>query len=190
MKPDPAEAEAAARACAERTWRARVATARTRVDIAQARYDTYDRMIRIGQPAYYDAAGRRVLISNRRLKALADEAQADLAAAKQALGELLEAARPGGRPARLAALARAGGSVDAQAGVGTADPLGQRPRRAGRTGQPPRRARLRPAFLGHPASGAAWHTRSTRWTFTSSGREAHRSRCGPTSLRAGRHGMW
>jgi len=91
-----AEEEAAARALAERSWRARVASARTRVDIAQQRYDDYDRMIRIGQPAYYDAAGKRVLMSAQGLKALADEAQAELAEAKQALEDLLEAARRAG----------------------------------------------------------------------------------------------
>jgi len=53
-------------------------------------------MIRIGQPAMYDENGKRVIYSMQRMKSMADEAQAELEAAKQALDALLDEARRAG----------------------------------------------------------------------------------------------
>jgi hypothetical protein len=50
-------------------------------------------MIRIGQPARYDANGRRVMYSIHQLKQMADVAAAELASAQTALENVLEEGR-------------------------------------------------------------------------------------------------
>jgi hypothetical protein len=77
-------------------WRGRVAEARARLAQAQRHYDDLQRMIRIGQPAQYDANGKRRLYSIYQMKAMADAAAADLAAAQTALENVLEDGRRSG----------------------------------------------------------------------------------------------
>jgi hypothetical protein len=80
----------------ESYWRTRAAEARRRLAVAEARYRDLDRQIRIGQPLRYDENGRRTIYSQQQMKEMADEAEAELAEAKQALDDLLEAARHAG----------------------------------------------------------------------------------------------
>jgi hypothetical protein len=87
---------APAAASQEEYWRGRVGQARNRVEQAERRYRSLDRMIRIGQPARYDENGKRVIHSQQRMKAMADEAEADLRDAEKALEDLLEEARKAG----------------------------------------------------------------------------------------------
>ncbi len=77
----------------EAYWRTRSAEARPRLAAAEERYGDLDRMIRIGQPAMYDKNGRRYIVSQQRMKATADEAEAEVANAKKALEELEDEAR-------------------------------------------------------------------------------------------------
>ena len=92
------DAEAAAREKSETQWRGRAAKARARIDEAQRRSDRLDRWIRLGQPPKYTEDGRRVMYSARQLKTMADKAQAELAAAEQALEDLSKEARRAGVP--------------------------------------------------------------------------------------------
>lgn len=80
----------------EQYWRARFAEARDRVENVRARNDQFQRMIRLGQPAHYDANGRRVIYSIHQMKAMADAAAAELASAEAALENLLEEGRRAG----------------------------------------------------------------------------------------------
>ncbi len=81
---------------AEAYWRRRVAQARARVAEAQAKHDALQRMIRVGQPAMYDANGKRVIYSVYQMKERADAAAAELAETQKALEDLLEEARRAG----------------------------------------------------------------------------------------------
>jgi hypothetical protein len=91
--PDSSEAE---RQRKEQHWRSRAAAARRRLALAEQRYQDLDRMIRIGQPPMYDENGRRYIHSRERMKALADEAEANLAEARKALEDLEDQARRAG----------------------------------------------------------------------------------------------
>ena len=53
-------------------------------------------MIRLGQPAKYDENGRRVIYSIHQMKAMADEAAAEIRQAQEALDDLLDEARRAG----------------------------------------------------------------------------------------------
>jgi hypothetical protein len=77
----------------EEHWRRRIAEARVRLEEAQRRNDALQRMIRIGQPARYDANGRRVMYSIHQLKQMADVAAAELASAQTARENVLEEGR-------------------------------------------------------------------------------------------------
>jgi hypothetical protein len=79
-------------------WRGRVARARARIAAAQRRLDALQLMIRFGQPAAYDENGKRVMYSVHQLKGKADQAAADLAAARQAVEDVLEEGRRAGAP--------------------------------------------------------------------------------------------
>ena len=80
----------------EAYWRGQVAQARARIERAQRQYDSLNRSIRLGQPAMYNEEGRRVIYSTRQMKTMADQAQAELEAAKKDLEDLLEEARRAG----------------------------------------------------------------------------------------------
>jgi len=80
----------------EEYWRGRFAEASSRVEDAQRRLDAFLRMISIGQPAHYDANGRRVIYSIHQMKAMADAASAELASARTALESLKEEGRRAG----------------------------------------------------------------------------------------------
>jgi len=80
----------------EAYWRGRFRAASARVELARRQYDTLQRMIRFGQPARHDANGRVVIYSIHQLKAQADLAAAELAAAEKALESLLDEARRAG----------------------------------------------------------------------------------------------
>ncbi len=80
----------------EQYWRGRAAEARARVEDAQRRNDALERMIRLGQPAHYDANGRRVIYSTHQMKSMADAAAAELASAQAALENVLEEGRRAG----------------------------------------------------------------------------------------------
>jgi hypothetical protein len=82
----------------EEHWRRRVAEARVRLAEAQRRNDALQQMIRLGQPARYDANGRRVIYSIYQLKKMADVAAAELASAQNALENVLEEGRRSGVP--------------------------------------------------------------------------------------------
>ena len=90
------DSERLARESAEEHWRARVGQAKDRVERADRRYRRLDRMIRIGQPAQYDENGKRVMYSQRSLKRMADEAQAKLEQATEALEEARQEGRRAG----------------------------------------------------------------------------------------------
>jgi hypothetical protein len=97
----PSEAEGSAggedrqgaSASGEDYWRGRLAQARARLRTAQGRHDFMQQVIRRGQPVMLDENGRRVIYSNQQLKAKADQAQAELAAAQGAMESLLDEAR-------------------------------------------------------------------------------------------------
>ncbi len=90
------DADAEQRAKSEASWRQRVAAARARVEAAQALYDALDRAIRLGQAGERDGNGQILIYSAQSMKAMADAAQAEVAAAKKALDDLLEEARRAG----------------------------------------------------------------------------------------------
>jgi hypothetical protein len=90
------DSERDSRAEFERHWRERAVDARLRLEEAERRYRGLDRMIRIGQGARYDENGRRVILSGAELKRRADEAQAELAAAREAFEELRKEGRRAG----------------------------------------------------------------------------------------------
>ncbi len=96
VKASPKRAEERERERKEDYWRARVAQARRRLAVAEARYRDLDRQIRIGQPLQYDENGRRVIYSQQQMKMMADAAEAELAEARKALDDLLEEARHAG----------------------------------------------------------------------------------------------
>jgi hypothetical protein len=83
-------------AAREQYWRKRVAEARARVAQAQARSDRLQRMIHLGQAYRRDANGGLVGYSAAQLKQMADAADAELAAAKAELEEVLEQGRRAG----------------------------------------------------------------------------------------------
>jgi hypothetical protein len=80
----------------EEYWRRRVAQAQARVEQVRRRHDALQRMIQFGQPAMYDANGKRVLYSIHQMKTMADTAAAELAAAHAALEGVLEDGRRSG----------------------------------------------------------------------------------------------
>jgi hypothetical protein len=80
----------------EEYWRRRVAQAQARVEQARRRNDAFQLMIRFGQAGSYDANGRRVIYSIHQMKAMADAAAAELAAAQAALEGVLEDGRRSG----------------------------------------------------------------------------------------------
>jgi hypothetical protein len=80
----------------EAYWRGRAARTRARIREAERRHEALQLMIRFGQPAMYDENGKRVMYSVHQLKGKADQAAADLAAARQALEDLLEEGRRAG----------------------------------------------------------------------------------------------
>ena len=80
----------------EQFWRGRSAQARVRLEAAQSQYDRLQRAIRMGQPAMYDGNGQRVQYSAQDLKAMADAAEAELAAAQAGLDAVLEEGRRAG----------------------------------------------------------------------------------------------
>jgi hypothetical protein len=80
----------------EAYWRARAGAARDRLRAAERRYMDLDRMIRFGQPEGHDENGRSYIYSQQRMKALADEAEAELATARKALEDLEAEARHAG----------------------------------------------------------------------------------------------
>jgi hypothetical protein len=80
----------------EAHWRARAAQARRRLAQAEARYRELDRMIRFGQPWTVDEDGIRRIYSQQRMKAFADEAEAEVAKARKALEDMEEEARHAG----------------------------------------------------------------------------------------------
>ena len=82
----------------EAYWRGRAARGRARVLAAQRRLDALQLMIRFGQPAAFDENGKRVMYSVHQLKGKADQAAADLAAARQAVEDVLEEGRRSGAP--------------------------------------------------------------------------------------------
>jgi hypothetical protein len=94
--PPPLDSSRQERAQKEAYWRTRGAEARQRLAVAEQRYAELDRMIRIGQPARFDENGRRYIVSQQRMKVLADEAEAEVANAKKALEDLDDAARRAG----------------------------------------------------------------------------------------------
>jgi hypothetical protein len=77
----------------EEYWRERAARARDRIAAAEERQMALQRMIRFGQAAQYDESGREFKLSAHRLKQLADAADAELAAARKALEDLLDEGR-------------------------------------------------------------------------------------------------
>jgi hypothetical protein len=79
-------------------WRGRVARGRARIAAAQRRLEALQLMIRVGQPAAFDENGKRVMYSVHQLKAKADQAAADLAAARQAVEDVIEEGRRAGVP--------------------------------------------------------------------------------------------
>ena len=86
----------------EEYWRRRVAQAQARVEQARRRHEALQRMIRFGQAGMYDANGRRVIYSIHQMKAMADAAAAELAAAQAGLeGVLEEGRRSGAQPGWL-----------------------------------------------------------------------------------------
>jgi len=80
----------------ESYWRGRAIAAHNRVSSAEARYGSMDAAIRLGQAGVPDANGVVRIYSQQQLKTMADRAQAELAAAKQALEEVLEEGRRAG----------------------------------------------------------------------------------------------
>jgi hypothetical protein len=82
----------------EEHWRRRIAEVRAHLEEAQRRNDAIQRMIRVGQPARYDANGGRVMYSIHQLKQMADVAAAELASAQAALENVLEEGRRSGVP--------------------------------------------------------------------------------------------
>jgi hypothetical protein len=80
----------------EEYWRSRMGEARARLAAAEARYETLDRAIRLGQPGIYDSNGRRRAYSLQSLKAMADEAQAEVEEARRAMARLEDDARRAG----------------------------------------------------------------------------------------------
>jgi len=80
----------------EEHWRRRKAEVRANLEEAQRRNDAIQRMIRVGQPARYNANGGRVMYSIHQLKQMADVAAAELASAQAALENLLEEGRRSG----------------------------------------------------------------------------------------------
>jgi hypothetical protein len=80
----------------EEYWRRRVAQAQARIEQARRRNDALQLMIRFGQTGSYDANGRRVIYSIHQMKAMADAAAAELAAAQAGLEGVLEDGRRAG----------------------------------------------------------------------------------------------
>jgi hypothetical protein len=80
----------------EAYWRGRHAAAKARLDGAQKRWFAMERVIHGGQPMQYDASGRLVMYANSALKQMADQAEAELNAARKAMDDLEEEARKAG----------------------------------------------------------------------------------------------
>ena len=91
--PDAAPSEAPR---GESYWRGRVGAARARVERAQQRHDAFQAMIRFGQPGQVGENGRVTIYSAQDMKAMADSAAADLAAAQAELEAVLEDGRHAG----------------------------------------------------------------------------------------------
>jgi hypothetical protein len=83
----------------EAFWRSRYAAAKARLNDAEKRRSASQMAIHAGQPLMTDATGRRVAYTNGQLKQIADAADAELAAARQAMDTLMgEAGRAGALP--------------------------------------------------------------------------------------------
>jgi hypothetical protein len=91
--PDEAPTEGAR---GEDYWRGRVGAARARVEGAQRRLDALQAMIRFGQPGQRGENGRITIYSAQDMKAMADSAAAELAAAQAELETVLEDGRHAG----------------------------------------------------------------------------------------------
>ena len=92
-EPDAAPTEAPR---GEDYWRGRAGAARARVERAQRRLDALQAMIRFGQPGQVGENGRITIYSAQDMKAMADAAAAELAAAQAELESVLEDGRRAG----------------------------------------------------------------------------------------------
>jgi murein DD-endopeptidase MepM/ murein hydrolase activator NlpD len=81
---------------AEAYWRSRAANARARLEHAEAVYAALDRQIRLGQPGQLDENGQIRMYSQAQLKRRADEAQAEVEAARKDLERTLDDGRRAG----------------------------------------------------------------------------------------------